>query len=208
MDGRRRCPGDDLLSHIATFQREGKLLPDEEAYSLVTMLLVGGIETTDRALGNMLCALLSRPTVVEAVRANRALVESVVNESLRWESPVLFFIRRARDNVTLSDTRIPVGATIAACMGSAKRDEAYFPTPDAFEPGRSQKQVSIAFGVGPHVCLGVHLARLEMQVGLDALLDGTTALEFHEEERDPHVHGLVFRSPERLRVRLAGVTGP
>jgi cytochrome P450 len=204
MDSRRMTPRADLLSHIANFERDGKHLSEEEAYSLVTMLLVGGIETTDRALGNLLCALLSRPSLLEAVRANPALIETVVNESLRWESPVLFFIRRARESVTLSETRIPAGATVAACIGSAKRDEAYFPAPDSFEVGRPQKQLSIAFGVGPHVCLGIHLARLELRVGLEALLEGTKTLGFHEEQRDPHIHGLVFRSPESIRVRVAG----
>jgi cytochrome P450 len=205
MDSRRRAPRGDLLSHIANFERDGRHLPDDEVYALVTMLLVGGIETTDRALGNMLCAVLSRPALVKALRDDPALVKSVVNESLRWESPVLFFVRRTRQPVVLSGTRIPAGVTVAACIGSAKRDDEYFPSPDSFELGRSQKQVSIAFGVGPHVCLGIHLARLEMQVGLDALLAGTAALGFHEEEQDPHIHGLVFRSPERLHVRLTGI---
>jgi cytochrome P450 len=208
MDDRRASPRDDLLSHIANFRQDGELLSDEEAYALVTMLLVGGIETTDRALGNMLCLLLSRPVLIEAVRGDPALVEAVVNESLRWESPVLFFVRRARGSVLLSNTRIPAGATVVACIGSAKRDEAYFPEPDTFQLDRTQKQVSIAFGVGPHVCLGIHLARLEMRVALEALLQGTTGLRSDSRERDPHIHGLVFRSPESLRVELAGVTTP
>jgi cytochrome P450 len=189
---------------VEAFFRQRTILQFTEAIGQIAAQLVAQLVAAGEGdLVTSFCRQLPTRSIALLLGLPADKHEDFVNESLRWESPVLFFIRRARESVTLSQTRIPAGATVAACIGSAKRDEAYFAMPDSFQLDRPQKQIAIAFGVGPHVCLGIHLARLEMRVGLEALLDGTNTLCFHEEQRDPHIHGLVFRSPETIRVRVS-----
>jgi cytochrome P450 len=197
---RRQEPRDDLISELAHAQLDGERLDDEEIFSFVRLLLPAGVETTYRSTGNLLFALLSHPEQLDAVRADRSLVPRAIEEALRFETPLLNITRLATKDVVLSDVAVPAGSTIMLMLASANREVSRYPNPDDFEILRPDPQPHISFGHGPHVCLGMHLAKLEMRVATKLLLDCLPDLRLDPDGDDPHVHGGVFRSPTSLPV--------
>jgi cytochrome P450 len=199
LEERRAKPEDDLISDLARAELDGEHLDDEEIYSFVRLLLPAGAETTYRSSGNLLFGLLTNPDQLDAVRRDRSLLPQAIEEALRWEPPLLITGRVATRDVTLADVTIPAGAPVTPVMGSANRDESVFTDPDAFDVFRSPKP-HIAFGFGPHMCLGMHLARMETRVALNRLLDRLPDLRLDPAGDDPHIHGAIFRSPTSLPV--------
>ena len=203
VDARRHDARDDLITDLVTAELDGKKLDDEEIYSFLRMLLPAGIETTYRSSGNLLFLLLTHPDQLEAVRADRSLIPQAIEEGLRFESPVLLTVRVATKDTTLSGVEIPAGSVVTSMLGSANRDPDVYTNPEAFDIFRDPKQ-HMSFGTGPHLCLGMHLARLETRVALNALFDPlpNLRLERAEAERlDTHIHGDgVFRNPTSLPV--------
>lgn len=198
---RRRHTREDLVSQLIEAEVGGRRLSDEEIYPFLLLLLPAGAETTYRSSSNLLFGLLSHPGQLDAVRADRDLVPQVIEETLRWETPLLTVARTAAEDVELGGVRIPGGGFVAVSLGAANRDPARYPDPDAFDIFRQDKQ-HISFGDGAHKCLGMHLARLEMRVLLNAVLDRLPGLRLDPGADDPHIHGLVFRSPPNLPVRF------
>ena len=117
-----------------------------------------------------------------------------IEEALRWETPLLTVARTATADVELGGVRIPAGGFVAVSLGAANRDPGRYVLPDVFEVFREDKQ-HLSFGDGAHKCLGMHLARLEMRVLLNAVLDRLPGLRLDPGAEDPHIHGLLFRSP-------------
>jgi len=113
--------------------------------------------------------------------------------------PLLIITRVATRDTELSGVPIPAGSAVMPMLGAANRDEDRYPVPDRFDIFRSPKP-HISFGHGVHACLGMHLARLEMRVALDLLLDRLPGLHLDPEGKDPHIRGQVFRSPTSLPV--------
>ena len=198
---RRRHPRDDLVSQLIEAEVDGHRLGDEEIYPFLLLLLPAGAETTYRSSSNLLFGLLSEPGQLDAVRADRGLVPQAIEEALRWETPALTVARTATEDVELGGVHIPSGALVAVSLGAANRDPARHPDPDAFDILREDKQ-HISFGDGAHKCLGMHLARLEMRVLLNAVLDRLPGLRLDPAAEDPHIHGMLFRSPPNLPVRF------
>ena len=198
---RRRHTRDDLVSQLISAEVDGRRLSDEEIYPFLLLLLPAGAETTYRSSSNLLFGLLSEPDQLEAVRADRGLVPQAIEEALRWETPLLTVARSATEDVELGGVHIPAGSFVAVSLGSANRDPGRYPDPDVFNVGREDKQ-HISFGDGAHKCLGMHLARLEMRVLLNAVLDRLQGLRLDPDADDPHIHGLIFRSPPNLPVRF------
>jgi cytochrome P450 len=196
---RRAEPQDDLLSELVTAELDGDRLEDEEIYPFLLLLLPAGVETTYRGIGNLLYGLLTAPDQLEAVRADRALVMGAVEEALRWEPPIPMLTREATCPVDVAGTDVPAGATLAVCPGTANRDDAHWERGDEFDVTRTPKQ-HLTFGFGPHMCLGAHLARLEMRVALETLLDRLPGLRLDPAAADVHIHGMAFRSPIELPV--------
>lgn len=197
---RRAGPRDDLISQLVTAEVDGHVLDDEEIFSFLRLLLPAGAETTYRSSGNLLFGLLTHPEQLEAVRADRSLLPQAIEEGLRWEPPLLFIQREAARDLSLGGVDVPAGALVAVCLGAANRDPAYVAgDPDAFDIFRDARQ-HISFGSGPHMCLGMHLARLETRVLLDSVLDRLPNLRLDPAADDPHIHGLTFRSPTALPV--------
>ncbi len=124
-----------------------------------------------------------------------------IEEALRWESPVLTVVRTATGDVELGGVSIPEGSFVAVSLGAANRDPGRYSDPDGFDIFREDKQHT-SFGAGVHTCLGMHLARLEMRVPLNAVLDRLPGLRLDPAAEDPHIHGLLFRSPPNLPVRF------
>jgi cytochrome P450 len=196
---RRADPRDDLISSLAHAEIDGEKLADEEIFSFLRLLLPAGVETTYRSTGNLLFGLLSNPDQLEAVRANRSLILQAIEEAVRWEPPLLTITRVATRDTELSGVSIPAGSTVMPMLGSANRDEERWSDPDRFDVFRAPRP-HIGFGHGTHVCLGMHLARIEMRVALELLFDRLPNLRLDPEGDDPHIRGQVFRSPTSLPV--------
>ena len=197
---RRRAPTEDLISDLAQAQLEGEHLSDEEIFSFVRLLLPAGVETTYRATGNMLFSLLSHPDQLDAVRRDRSLIHQTIEEALRLETPLLNITRLATKDTEISGVPIEAGSTVMLMLAAANREEDRHADPDMFDIFREEPKPHISFGHGPHMCLGVHLARLEMRVALEVLLDRLRDLRLDPAWDDPHIRGQIFRSPTALPV--------
>jgi cytochrome P450 len=196
---RRAEPRDDLISRLAQAELEGEHLSDEEIYSFLRLLLPAGVETTYRSLGNLLFGLFTHPDQLEAIRRDRSLIPQAIEEAVRWEAPLLTITRVATRDSVLAGVPIPAGSTVMPLLGAANRDENRYPDPDRFDIFREQKP-NISWGNGVHMCLGMHLARLEMRVALERLIDRLPNLRLDPDGKDPHIRGQVFRSPTALPV--------
>lgn len=198
---RRAAPREDLLSALVTAEVDGERLAEEEVLSFLRLLLPAGAETTYRLTGSLLFALLSHPEQAESVRADPALLDEAIEETLRWESPVQLASREATRDVLLHGHRIPAGDLVAFSVGSANRDERHFKDPDRFDLHRADKRDHVAFGLGEHFCLGSHLARMETRIASAAILERLPRLRFSSGPPAP-VEGIAFRSPPELLVRF------
>lgn len=197
---RRVNPREDIISDLATAELDGQRLSDDEIYSFVRLLLPAGVETTYRSTGNLIYLLLSRPDLLDAVRRDRALVPQAIEEALRYETPLLNFTRVATKDTELGGVAIPAGSTLLLMNAAANRDEDRYADPETFDIFRPDPKPHISFGSGPHVCIGMHLARLEMRVALNLLLDRLPNLRLDPDGHDPHIRGQIFRSPTSLPV--------
>ena len=196
---RRDEPRDDLISSLAKAEIDGERLSDEEIFSFLRLLLPAGIETTYRSMGNLLFGLLGSPEQLDAVRADRSLIPQAIEEAVRWEAPLLVITRVVTRDTELGGIAIPAGSTVMPMLGAANRDENRYPDPDRFDIFRAPKP-HISWGHGVHLCLGMHLARLEMRVALEQMLDRLPHLRLDPDGKDPHIRGQVFRSPTSLPV--------
>jgi cytochrome P450 len=190
---------DDLISVLAHSEVEGRPLDNEEICAFLRLLLPAGAETTFRSSGNLLCGLLTHPDQLEAVRKDRSLIPQAIDETLRWEGPLTSIIREVSQETDLYGTKVPAGAAVMVCVGSANHDESRWDDPEEFNIFR-KRFPAVAFGFGPHVCLGQHLARMEMTTALNALLDRLPNLRLDPDAETPKISGLMFRSPTTLPV--------
>jgi cytochrome P450 len=198
---RHADPQGDLLSTLVHAEVEGERLTEEEVLSFLRLLLPAGAETTYRLTGSSLFALLSHPEVLEEVRADPARFDAVLEEVLRWESPVQYVSREATRDVELGGCLVPEGGLAMFAIGSANRDEAHFADPDRFVVGRPNVADHVAFGFGEHFCAGSHLGKLEAKIAVGALLERLPNLRL-DPDVPARVVGLAFRSPDRLPVRF------
>jgi len=202
MAERRAAPGDDLISDLVRAEVDGERLGDEEIYSFLRLLLPAGVETTYRATGSLLLALLNDRRQLDALYGDRSLYAQAFEEVLRWEPPVTLILRRATRATELAGVPIDEGADIALMIGAANRDERKYADPDRYDMFREQRQ-HVGFGFGVHVCLGMHLARMESRVAVNTLLDRLGPITLDPAAEPPHIEGLAFRSPLSLPVVFA-----
>jgi cytochrome P450 len=198
---RRAEPRDDLISELVTTEIDGERLDDEAVFAFLRVLLPAGVETTYRSLGNLLLALLTHPHQLEEVTHRPELRGAAIEEGLRWEAPFLMVARRATCGAHLGGVDIPAGRELSIFIGSANRDEQRYPHPDRFDIHRQQVP-HLSFGSGPHMCLGMHLSRMETRVALDAVLERLRNLRLDGDAPRPRIVGNVFRSPDALPVRF------
>src|SRR3954452_11718023 len=202
VEAKRSSPGDDVISLLVQEELDGERLDDEEIYSFLRLLLPAGAETTYRATGSFLFGLLANPEQLDALRADRSLMPQAVEESIRWESPLLITSRAATCDTVVGGVDVPAGTMVIPSIGSANHDDTRWDHPDDFDILRPVMP-HISFGVGPHMCLGMHLARMEMAGAANALLDRFPNLRLDPdavERDDPHIHGERFRSPTSIPV--------
>jgi cytochrome P450 len=171
---------------------DSQQLTREQAVSDAAVLLFGGIETTEGMIANAALAVLEHGVDPESLPA-------AIEESLRLEPAAAVVDRYAREDVTLGGAEIAAGDLVRVSIAGANRDPAVFSDPDRFDPGRSRPRGHLAFAHGPHVCLGIHLARLEAQLALDTLLRRLPGVRL-DPARPSAVRGLVFRKPPVLHV--------
>ena len=195
---RKRQPTDDLLSKLVHAEVDGQRLEDEEVFSFLRLLVPAGAETTYRLIGNALFGLLTNPGQLEEVRADRSLLDRVLDEALRWEAPVCLAARNAMAPTSIAGVELAEGAAILVSLSSANRDERRYDDPDRFDVHRDGED-HLAFGFGRHFCAGSHLARLEARIALDTMLERLPGLRLDPGE-PCGVYGLAFRSPDRLPV--------
>jgi cytochrome P450 len=199
MTERRRTPGDDLISDLVRAEVDGRHLSDEEIYSFLRLLLPAGVETTYRATGSLLFGLLHDRAQFDALYADRSLYPQAFEEVVRWEPPVTVILRRAARDTELAGVPIEAGADVALLIGAANRDERKYTDPDRYDMFREQRQ-HVGFGFGVHVCLGMHLARMESRIAINTLFDRLGPFTLDPSEEPPHIEGMAFRSPLSLPV--------
>ncbi len=169
---RRAAPDDTLISQlIHTLPEDGVPLSDEELLSIITTLNVGGNETTTNGLGNMFMLCFGQERLQERLRANRELVPAFVEEALRLEAPVATMVRFTTRDTALGGVPIPAGATVMISFQGGNRDERQFGCPADIQLDRKGIRNHLSFGAGVHYCLGAMLARLELKVALNRILD-------------------------------------
>jgi cytochrome P450 len=189
-------------SLLAAAAQQGDALTHDQIASNAAVLLFGGIETTEGMIANATMELLRRPELLERVTDDHdgALLDGVIDESLRREPAAAVIDRYATADTTLGGAGIAGGDLVRISITAANRDPAVFARPDEFDPGRPNLRRHLAFAQGPHVCVGVHLARLEARASLRALLTGLPGLRA-DLQRSAEVRGLVFRKPVALHAR-------
>lgn len=191
-----RVIGDDAGQSLLAAAASDSALTEAQIVSNAAVLLFGGIETTEGMIANAALMLLERPADLERARRDPGALEAAIDESLRLEPAAAVIDRYATAEVSLGGAEIARGDLVRLSLAGANRDPAVFEAPDAFELDRPNRR-HVAFAQGPHVCVGVHLARLEARAALGALLDRLPELRL-DPERIAEVRGLVFRKPPRL----------
>jgi cytochrome P450 len=190
--------GGEESSLLAAAAANSTLTPEQLA-SNAAVLLFGGTETTEGMIANAVLHLLERPDQLEQVRADPRLLDRAIEESLRLEPAAAVVDRYATADVELAGAAIARGDLVRVSIAGANRDPAVFADPDRLDLERADARRHLAFAHGPHVCIGVHLARLEARTGVAALLRRLPGLRL-DPARPSHIHGLVFRKPPALNV--------
>ena len=173
---RRSHPQDDMVTALLNAEDEGDKLTHEELLGTLVLLLVAGNETTRNLIGNGMRALLKNPEQMQRLRDNPDMLDSAIDELLRYDSPVQLDGRLVHDDVEIAGQPIRAGQRVLCAIGAANRDPAAFSQPDKLDIGRSEKS-HIAFGRGIHHCLGAPLALLEARAAFSALLDRFSDIE-------------------------------
>jgi cytochrome P450 len=201
VEERRRTPKDDLLTGLVQAEVEGSRLSFEELLAMLVLLLVAGNETTTNLIGNATLELLAHRDALAALRADPSRMPSAIDEVLRFASPVQMDPRIATRDVELRGTTIPAGEFVLCWLGAANRDEDVFERPETFEV-RRERNPHLAFGFGPHYCLGASLAALEAVVAMRVLLARTRSFDRPDDAPLPLHPSIVFRGVTRLPIVL------
>jgi cytochrome P450 len=196
---KRKSPQNDMVSILAGAEINGVRMSDEQIYGFMRNLLPAGAETTSRSTASLALGLLTHPEQLDAVRNDRGLLPQAIEEGIRWETPLLNFMREVTADTEIGGVAVPKGATMMLSLGSANHDETRWDDPESFNIFRERKP-HIGFAHGAHVCLGMHLARLESTKIFNALFDELPGLRLEPAAPAPYVTGVMFRSPPRLDV--------
>lgn len=196
VEQRRSTMTSDVIGDLVGAEIDGEKLTDDAIISFLRLLLPAGLETTYRSSGNLLYLLLTHPDQLHAVQRDRSLIPAAIEEGLRYETPLLAVPRTLTREVELRGVRIPAGAVVNLCTGSANRDETRWAEPNTFDINRP-RHAHIAFAGGIHMCLGKHLARVETRAMLHSLFDRVTDLRLLPDD-DTKIVGMPFRSPNKL----------
>ena len=199
---RRVDPRDDMLSQLIASEIDGRGLQDDELVGCLMMVLNGGHETTANLINNSLLALAHNPDTLAWLRANPDGMETAVEEFLRYDSPILSVGRMVKEETELGGKQLSAGERVFFMLLSANRDEEVFDDPTRLDVTRNPNP-HMAFGKGPHFCLGTPLARIEGQIVLGEIIRRYSSIELAEPvDNIPWVNSLVTRGPSRIPLRL------
>lgn len=175
-EARRTSPRDDVATVIANAQIDGRPIAKHEANSYYVLVATAGHDTTSASTAGAIWALAESVEQWQAVKADPSLIPNLVEEAIRWTTPVKHFMRTAVSEYSIGGKKIDAGDWLMLSYMSANRDEAVFDRPYEFRVDRTQNK-QLSFGYGPHVCLGQHLARLEMRILFEELLPRLCSIE-------------------------------
>ena len=192
---------DDFVSMIATAEIDGERLPDDVCISFFRQLMNAGGDTSFNGFSTVMCALLTHPEQLAAVKADRSLVGKAIEEGLRWNAPVPAISRTPTRPVEIAGVTINPGDNVQVFLASANRDPQAFDRPDAFDISRATRSHG-AFGYGAHMCIGQHLARMEMAEAMNMLFDRLPSLRLDPDYPPPEVSGFSLRGAPALHVRF------
>lgn len=198
IDKVRTCPGEDLLSAVVLDGGENQL-DDEEIKRNASIIFFGGISTVEALIMNAVYGLCTHPQMLDRVREDRSLIAGVIDETMRWLAPVQSATRHVAHPIHFAGVDLAPGDIVNCMIGAANRDPAVFPDPDQFSLDRPNSKRHLGFAVGPHFCLGSHLARLEAETALEALLSNCPRLRLRDEAA-VEVRGYEFRQPKALQL--------
>ena len=208
---KRRSPGPGLLSMLAQAEIEGQQLTDDEIVRFGMLMIFAGGETVEKTLATFVRNLVAHQDQLSAVRADRALLDRALAESLRYTAPTHMIPRKTRADLAVSGGTIPAEAEVICFLGSANRDDRRFAAPDAFDMRRpdldwerafTSAANHAAFGGGRHFCLGATMAKTEVEIAVNRLLDATADLRFAGDEPPPD-QGLFLRGPRSLELQFS-----
>ncbi|MDR4902028.1 cytochrome P450 [Bacillus mycoides] len=199
VDVKRKDPKEDLVSALILAENEGHKLSAPELYSMIMLLIVAGHETTVNLITNTVLALLENPNQLQLLKDNPKLIDSAIEEGLRYYSPVeVTTARWAAEPFQIHEQTIQKGDMIVIALASANRDETVFENPEVFDITRENNR-HIAFGHGSHFCLGAPLARLEAKIAITTLLKRMPELQIKGNRQDIKWQGnYLMRSLEEL----------
>lgn len=193
-------PESDVIGALIAAEESGRVLSDDELVATAVLILFAGHETTTNLIGNGTIALLSHPAELARLRESPSLMESAVEEMLRYDGPAAMVTRVARQDMEIGGQMIAAGDRLFLGLNAANRDPARFPDPDRFDIARPDNR-HLAFGYGPHFCIGAPLARLEAQLAFQRLLERLDSLALAE-ERLEWADNLVLRGATRIPLRF------
>jgi cytochrome P450 len=193
VEDRLKKPREDVLTSLATAEVDGQRLSPEELIGFFQLLIVAGQETTANLINNAIVCLLDHPDQMQRLQQNPGLFGTMVEEVLRFRSPIQWVFRATKVDVEMCGQKIPAGKLVLPVLGSANRDEKEFSRPDVFDIGRDPNP-HVAFGHGLHFCLGAALARTEARIALPHLLNHLKGLRMAsaspwQPRKALHVHG-------------------
>jgi pimeloyl-[acyl-carrier protein] synthase len=199
MDEQREHPRDGLISAMMAAEVDGGKLSDDEIVANLIVTMVGGQETTTNLIGNGMLTLLKNPAAKEQLRADSSIIQSAVEELLRYESPSQHTARLANEDLEMGDKKIRKRQAVIAVMGAANRDPERFPEPDKLDLTRQDNR-HVAFGWAAHFCFGAPLARIEGQIAFETLLRRMPNLALEESKPMEWRHNLGLRGLTGLQV--------
>ena len=176
LNHRRNKPESDLISSLASAKVEGVCLANKEALPIINTTMLAGNETTTNLIGNAMKILLDNPDFIDRLREDKKLIPGFLDEVMRFECPVQCLYRVVVEDTQLGDFELKQGSRVMLGWGSAGRDPDYFDDPDTFILDRPNAHRHIGFGWGPHVCVGLGLARAEARIAITAIIDRLTSM--------------------------------
>ena len=198
-EAKRAAPTDDLASLIANSTIDGQPISDLEAMSYYIIVATAGHDTTSSSTAGAMWALAQNPAELAKVKADPSLIPSLVDESIRWTTPVKTFMRTVTADTEFAGRQMKAGDWVMLCYASGNRDEAVFEAPQEFHADRKPNK-HLAFGYGAHLCLGQHLAKMEMRILWEELLPRLSELSL---DGAPAMSESVFvNGPKRLPIRF------
>jgi cytochrome P450 len=199
---RRRAPTGDFVSTLVTSDFEGKRLDDEEILSLFRLLFPAGSDTTYKNAGSLFACVLADPALRSMAQKGDKERAAIATEGLRWQAPTAMLPRMATGDIKLGDAHIKKGDWVLFGITAANRDPKVFPDPHTFDPGRDNREL-ISFGRGVHFCLGMHLARRELETALRVVFERYPNIRLKPGAKVEYVGG-VLRGPRELWVQPYG----